>query len=78
MQPVLAGEPLIGEGELPDLAGMDDGEEAPGPPVDDGLVQLPEQSRPDPLLAPLRMEGERHQVGVGATHPGHDGPDQCT
>ena len=75
MQPVLACEALVREGQLPDLAGMDDGQQPTGTPMDDLLVQLAEQRRADSLPAPLGMERQRHQMRVGTAHAGDDSTD---
>ena len=76
MQAVLAGEALVREGQLTDLAGVDDGQQPTGTPVDDLLVQLAEQRRADPLSAPLGMKRQCHQMRVGTAHAGDHGADE--
>ena len=44
--------------------------------MDDLLVELAQQSRPDAAAAPLGMEGEGQDVSVGTGHPGHHGTDE--
>ena len=58
------------------MAGVDDGQQPTGTPMDDLLVQLAEQRRADPLPAPLGMERQSHQMRVGTADAGDDGADE--
>ena len=62
VQPVPTGEPLVGEGRLTDLARADQGQESTAAAVDDLLIELAQQSRADAQVAPVRVEGQHHQV----------------
>ena len=71
MKSVESTEALVGEGALAHLSRKDEGQQTTSPPMDNFLIQSAEKGRADALVAPVRMESESEQVGVGTAHSGH-------
>ena len=70
-------ETLVREGDLPDLARLDQGEHAQGAVMDGLLVQLPEQRRADAPVPPRRVQCQREQMRVATGHRATATPTSC-
>jgi len=56
VQPIDPGEPLVGEGELAGLSGMDNRQQAAGASMDDLLVERAQEIRADASTTSLRVQ----------------------